>query len=103
MLPSLSATSACGPESGNLRRYSLNSPVLGLSRPKRLAICPVYQMDPSGAASGSWGCEPGVGTSHSFMETSILSPGAPAAPGFAFSGAFCQNEADERARAVDEK
>src|ERR1700751_4359638 len=85
MLPSLSSTSPCGPDLGVLRRYSLNSAVLGSRRPKRLAICPVYQIDPSGVASGSCGCEPRVGTTHSFMETSTPA-GTPA--GFASSEAY---------------
>jgi len=34
-----------------------------------LAICPVYQSEPSAAARGSCGCEPFVGTGHSLKET----------------------------------
>src|SRR5215471_21458217 len=69
MLPFLSATSPCGPDSGVFSGYSLNSPVFGSRRPSLLAICPVYQREPSGARAGSCGRELGVGTSHSLMET----------------------------------
>ncbi len=50
-------------------RYSLNAPVSGSSRPSVFAICPVYQSEPSAAASGSYGCEPFVGTGHSIKDT----------------------------------
>src|SRR5205807_3656589 len=69
MFPSLSATSPCGPESGVLSGYSLKCPVVGSSRPNLLALCPVYQSDPSGATAGSCGREFGVGTSHSLIDT----------------------------------
>src|SRR5262249_13876551 len=69
MLPSRSATSPCGPESGVFNGYSLNWPVFGSSRTSLLAICPVYQREPSGARAGSWGRDFGVGTSHSLMVT----------------------------------
>src|SRR5215475_15025073 len=69
ILPCWSATSPCGPDSGVFSGYSLNSPVLGSRRPSLLAICPVYQSEPSGATAGSCGRELGVGTSHSLIET----------------------------------
>src|SRR5271166_2599713 len=70
MLPSLSATSPCGPELGVFKEYSLNSPVLGSSRPSLFASCPVYQSEPSGASAGSCGRDFGVGTSNSRICTS---------------------------------
>src|SRR5215475_11739223 len=69
ILPCWSATSPCGPDSGVFSGYSLNSPVFGSRRPSLLAICPVYQSEPSGATAGSCGRALGVGTSHSLMET----------------------------------
>src|SRR3982074_562721 len=50
-------------------------------------MCPVYQMVPSGAAKGSWGREPGVGTFHSLKETSPF-PATGTAAGAGFSGKF---------------
>src|SRR5580700_12143928 len=87
MLPSLSATKPCGPDMGVFNGYSLNSFVLGSNRPSTLAICPVYQTEPSGATSGSCGRDPGVGTCHSLIETSTL-PGTTIASGCVFSGKF---------------
>src|SRR5215831_3279002 len=69
ILPSRSATSPCGPESGVFNGYSLNWPVFGSRRPNLLAVCPVYQSEPSGASAGSCGRDLGVGTSHSLMVT----------------------------------
>src|SRR5580692_684135 len=69
MLPSLSATKPCGPDRGVFRGYSLNSPVLGSSRPSLIAPCPVYQSEPSGASAGSCGRDFGVGTSYSLICT----------------------------------
>src|SRR5215472_6380488 len=69
MLPSWSATSPCGPESGVLRGNSLISPLFGSRRPSLLASCPVYQRELSGAIAGSWGRDLGVGTSNSFIDT----------------------------------
>src|SRR6476469_1100292 len=65
MLPSLAATSPCGPELGVFRGYSLKAPVFGSSLPSLLAPCPVYQREPSGASAGSCGRDFGVGTSYS--------------------------------------
>jgi hypothetical protein len=42
-------------------------------------MCPVYQIEPSAAASGSWGREPGVGTAHSRIVT-------PTPPGISTAG-----------------
>src|ERR1022692_283252 len=79
MLPSLSATSPCGPELGVFKEYSLNSPVFGSSRPSLFAPCPVYQSEPSGASAGSGGRDFGVGTSYSWIWTfSIPTVGEPA-------------------------
>ena len=72
MLPSLSATSPCGPELGVFKGYSLNSPVFGSSRPNLFAPCPVYQSEPSGATAGSCGRDFGVGTSYSWICTSSV-------------------------------
>src|SRR6266567_8291771 len=69
MLPSLSAASPCGPESGVFNGYSLISPDFGSSRPSLFANCPVYHNAPSGATAGSCGREFGVGTSYSRMVT----------------------------------
>src|SRR5271157_2017050 len=69
MLPSLSATSPCGPEFGVFKGYSLNSPVFGSSRPSLFAPCPVYQSEPSGASAGSCGRDFSVGTSYSWILT----------------------------------
>src|ERR1700689_346270 len=69
MLPSLSETSPCGPELGVFKGYSLNSPVVGSSRPSLFAAWPVYQSDPSGASAGSCGRDFGVGTSYSWICT----------------------------------
>src|SRR5712664_2632540 len=68
MCPVLSATSPCGPEPGVLSAYSLNWPLLGSNRPSTLALKPVYQSEPSGAASGSCGKVLAFGRSHSRME-----------------------------------
>jgi hypothetical protein len=62
-------------------------PVFGSSRPSTFAICPVYQSDPSDAASGSCGREPGVGTGHDLIEI-FAGPGITAPAGFGFSGKF---------------
>src|SRR5438309_12082093 len=69
MLPSLSATSPCGPELGVFKGYSLNSPVFGSSRPSLFAPWPVYQSEPSGASAGSCGRDRAVGTSYSLICT----------------------------------
>src|SRR5450631_1344985 len=61
MLPSLSLMSPCGPASRGIG-YSFISPVLGSRWPSRLANWPDHHSVPSGAASGSCGREPGVGT-----------------------------------------
>src|SRR5438128_10374633 len=87
MLPAVSSSSPCGPEWGVLRGYSVIRPVFGSSRPRTLFIWPVYQSDPSAAASGSWGRDPGVGTGHSLIET-LAGPGITTPAGFAFSGMF---------------
>src|SRR3989441_7555630 len=83
MLPSLSATKPCGPELGVFSGNSLNSPVLGSSRPSLFAPWPVYQSEPSGASAGSCGRDPGVDTSYSLMCTlrvpAIASPATVAA------------------------
>src|ERR1700686_4105128 len=62
MLPSLSLIRPCGPPRTGIG-YSFISPVLGSSRPSRLANWPDHHNAPSGVASGSCGGEPGVGTS----------------------------------------
>src|ERR1700758_1581341 len=72
IFPSWSATNPCGPESAVFNGNSLNCPVFGSKRPSLLAIWPVYQRAPSGAAAGSWGREWGVGTSHSLIVTGTL-------------------------------
>src|SRR5579863_8728021 len=87
MLPCLSITRPCGPDIGLLVRYSLMLPVFGSMCPSRLAMCPVYQIVPSGAASGSWGRVPGVGKFHSLKDTSTL-PGMAAGAGPGFAGKF---------------
>src|SRR6187399_3472942 len=69
MLPSLSSIRPCGPEFGVLRSHSRICPVLRSSRPSLLAFCAVYQSAPSGVASGSCGCEFGVGVAHSVIVT----------------------------------
>src|ERR1019366_6315348 len=69
MFPSLSATRPCGPDFGVFKGYSLNSPVLGSSRPNLFTPCPVYQSEPSGATAGSCGLDFGVGTSYSWIRT----------------------------------
>src|SRR5712691_2577959 len=68
MCPVLSATRPCGPEPEVLSGYSLNWPVLGSNRPSTLALKPVYQSEPSDAASGSCGKVLAFGRSHSRME-----------------------------------
>jgi len=45
-----------------------------------LAICPVYQSEPSAAANGSCGCEPFVGTGHSLKETLTCASAAGSRP-----------------------
>src|SRR5215831_6231471 len=87
MLPCWSSARPCGPELGVFRGYSLNWLVLGSNRPSTLANCPVYQIEPSAAASGSCGREPGVGTGHSSMAALAL-PGNTTASGLGFSGKF---------------
>lgn len=79
MLPFLSATKPCGPEPGVFSGYSLNSPVLGSSRPSLFAPCPVYQRAPSGASAGSCGRDFGVGTSYSVIFTVSVPTAANAA------------------------
>src|SRR5512141_591036 len=69
MLPVLSAARPCGPESGVLTENSRIAPVFGSRRPSLFASWPVYQSAPSGAASGSWGRDSGVGTSPSRITT----------------------------------
>src|SRR5574341_2059910 len=69
MFPPLSAVSPCGPDSGTLRGYSRIFPVFGSSRPMALDCIAVYQSAPSGETAGSWGKEPGVGRSHSWIRT----------------------------------
>src|SRR5438874_10710535 len=80
MLPALSSVRPCGPEAGVFSLNSLNCCVFGSNRPRTLAFMPVYQIDPSDAASGSCGRESGVGTSHSLNVTGVLPvvTGAPA-------------------------
>ena len=58
----------------------LEACVLGSKRPRRFAIWPLNQAAPSGAIIGSCGREPGVGTSHSLIATSVL-PGTMTAGG----------------------
>ncbi len=65
--------------------YSLNLPVLGSSRPILLASWPDHQIEPSLPAMGSWGREPGVGSGHSMMLTSVA-PESSTAGGRGFSG-----------------
>ena len=62
-------------------------PVFGSIRPSILVIWPVYQSDPSLAASGSCGRDPGVSTCHALIET-LAGPGITAPAGFDFSGKF---------------
>src|SRR6266700_1332010 len=69
ILPSLSATRPCGPELGVFSGNSLNSPVLGSSRPSLFTPWPVYQSEPSGASAGSCGRDRAVGTSYSLICT----------------------------------
>ena len=52
------------PVNADLSVYSLMALVFGSSRPSLLASCPLHQIEPSRAASGSCGREPWVGTSH---------------------------------------
>src|SRR5580704_6027483 len=87
MFLSWSGTKPCGPDPGVFKRYSLNCCVLGSNRPSTLAICPVYQTEPSGANAGSCGLEPAVGTCHSLIATSTL-PGIKTASGAGLSGKF---------------
>ena len=70
-----------------MSEYSLILPVFGSTRPSTLFIWPVYQSAPSLVANGSCGRDPGVGTSHSFIET-LAGPGITTPAGFAFSGKF---------------
>src|SRR5258706_1474865 len=84
ILPSLSSMSPCGPAFGG-SGYSLIWCVFGSMRPSRIANCPVYQIAPSGVASGSCGREPGVGTSHSSIDT-LTGPGTTTAAGFGLAG-----------------
>src|SRR6266550_7041384 len=72
MFPALSSTRPCGPDAGVFSLNSLNCCVLGSNRPSTFAFMPVYQIDPSDAASGSCGREFGVGTSHSLNVTGVL-------------------------------
>src|SRR5207253_8758025 len=76
-----------GPGVRRLQRIFPEAAVFGSSRPRTLFIWPVYQSDPSAAASGSWGRDPGVGTGHSLIET-LAGPGITTPAGFAFSGKF---------------
>jgi hypothetical protein len=50
-----------------------------------LFIWPVYQSDPSLAASGSCGREPGVDACQNFIET-LVGPGTITASGLPFTG-----------------
>src|SRR5206468_9522609 len=68
----LIADKTMGPERGVLRWYSLTWPVFGSTCPITLAYMPVYQIEPSGAAHGSWGRDPLVGSPHSLKETVTL-------------------------------
>ena len=70
-----------------MRGYSLIWPVFGSTRPSTLFIWPVYQSDPSFAASGSCGRDPGVGTCHALIET-LAGPGTSTAAGLPFTGKF---------------
>src|SRR5205809_8072546 len=72
MLPALSSVRPCGPEAGVFSLNSLNCCVFGSNRPRTLAFMPVYQIDPSDAASGSCGRELGVGPSHSLNVTGVF-------------------------------
>src|SRR5439155_14782898 len=72
MLPALSSVRPCGPDAGVFSLNSLNCCVFGSNRPSTLAFMPVYQIDPSDAASGSCGRELGVGTSHSLNVTGVF-------------------------------
>src|SRR3979409_1121690 len=74
MFPSRSIVRPCGPEIGVLVWYSVILPVLGSRCPIRLPIWPLYHIVPSGAARGSCGRVPGVGNSHSLIET-LTGPG----------------------------
>src|SRR5262249_50610246 len=74
MLPSLSSIRPCGPECSVFSGYSLIFPVFGLSRPSTLAIWPVYQSEPSLAAKGSCGRDPGVGACQVLIEI-LAGPG----------------------------
>src|SRR6202011_6366832 len=70
---------------GVLWPNSLISPVCGSTRPSTLANWPVYQSEPSLAANGSCGRDPGVGTCHALNEISA-GPGMTTPGGLAFSG-----------------
>src|SRR5438477_11046906 len=72
MFPALSSVRPCGPDAGVLSLNSLNCCVFGSNRPSTFASIPVYQIDPSEAASGSCGRELGVGTSHSWKVTGVF-------------------------------
>src|SRR5579863_3206074 len=80
-------TRPCGPDCAVGGRYSLISPVFGFRWPNTFAYCPLYQMVPSGAANGSWGREPLVGTSHS-LNVTFAAPGTITACGISCSGKF---------------
>lgn len=84
-LPRLSAVMPCGPVCGVLSLYSLAWPVFWSIRPTTFAVCPEYQIMPSGVAHGSCGREPGVGTGHSVI-AACTAPETIAAAGFGFSG-----------------
>src|SRR4029453_5130132 len=75
----------CGAECGTLSVYSLTSLVFGSTRPSLLVICPVYQIEPSGAVAGSCGREPGVATGQSLIAT-CAGPSITLAAGLARSG-----------------
>src|SRR5215471_6874208 len=84
MLPSSSLISPWGPPLIGIG-YSFISPVLGSSRPSRLANCPDHHSAPSGVASGSCGREPGVGVLHC-LNLTWTGPPILAGAGRGFSG-----------------
>src|SRR5579864_1354086 len=87
MLPFLSKVSPCGADLGVFNVYSLILPVSGSTRPSRFTLNPVYQIEPSGAAIGSWGNESGVGKAHSWNDTFSV-PGRITAGGAACGGKY---------------
>src|SRR2546426_171714 len=64
---------------------SLISPLFGSRRPSTLAIGPVYEGEPSRAASGSCGLDPGVAACHALID-SFTGPGTSTAAGLPVTG-----------------